>query len=394
MKTEIQYRTFDELLDAVRIDIPTHDLEGVIEPAQLIKIAAKVSYQLGLKINPSRSKMITLDKGKARLPADFDVLNFALLCGDRLDNNNYFGKFPQYKTYCQGVMDGVELAEDSIHATMVKLYSEIIDLQLGANLIVHNLCSRDFVVQAFTPAGELLDFNVAILDEDRIEIISEVPNTLENIKIVLVGGGATSQSLTSIFAELNLCEPGTVTPSCNDTCVEVCTECDTPAVNVCDKNGNEIYRYQTLIPLNIVKTKTTSADPFNIMPSSHLSLMLKNNFIVCNFEEGEIYLNYQSLMEDDEGNLLVMSHPLVDEYYEYAIKLRIFENLVLSGDQSAVPKFQLAESRYREARFQAMTLVNTPDFAEMKRVWIANRKAMYSKYYDMFKRYPVTKSTF
>ncbi|MCK5762491.1 MAG: hypothetical protein KAH05_00065, partial [Clostridiales bacterium] len=215
MYTEIKYRTFDELLDAVAIDIPTHDLEGVIEPAQLIKIAAKVSYQLGLKVNPSRSKMITLEKGKARLPADFDVLNFALLCGDKIINNNYYGAFPLYKTYCQGVMDGVEQAEDTMMATMIQQYTETLDLVLGPNLIQHNLCTTDFIVQAFTPSGSLLDFDVQVVDTNSINIISEVPNTLEDIKIVLMGGG--SETVSSIFADLNLCTPGTVTPACSSS---------------------------------------------------------------------------------------------------------------------------------------------------------------------------------
>ena len=38
MLTEVEYRTFDELLDSVKIDLPTIDLENSIEPQQLIKL--------------------------------------------------------------------------------------------------------------------------------------------------------------------------------------------------------------------------------------------------------------------------------------------------------------------------------------------------------------------
>jgi len=31
--------------------------------------------------------------------------------------------------------------------------------------------------------------------------------------------------------------------------------------------------------------------------------------------------------------------------------------------------------------------VNTHNFAELQKVWAANRKAQYAKYYDMFKSY-------
>ena len=45
------------------------------------------------------------------------------------------------------------------------------------------------------------------------------------------------------------------------------------------------------------------------------------------------------------------------------------------------------EVKLKEARNRALSIVNTPNFSEMHKVWASNRKAMYSKYYDMFKSY-------
>jgi hypothetical protein len=91
-------------------------------------------------------------------------------------------------------------------------------------------------------------------------------------------------------------------------------------------------------------------------------------------------------MEDDDGNLLVMDHPLANEYYEYAMKQRIYEDLFFAGEQ--VTNFlQLVEQRLRAARNNALSFVNTPDFKTMERNWEMNRKAMYHKYYNMFKSY-------
>ena len=75
---------------------------------------------------------------------------------------------------------------------------------------------------------------------------------------------------------------------------------------------------------------------------------------------------------------------MINEYYEYAIKQRLLENLYLNGED-VTQKMQLIEQRLRGARNNALSIVNTPDFAEMKTLWETNRKAMYSKYYDMFK---------
>jgi hypothetical protein len=49
---------------------------------------------------------------------------------------------------------------------------------------------------------------------------------------------------------------------------------------------------------------------------------------------------------------------------------------------------QLIEARYRAARNTALGFINMPNFAEMRQLWETNRRAMYSKYYDMFKSYP------
>ena len=90
------------------------------------------------------------------------------------------------------------------------------------------------------------------------------------------------------------------------------------------------------------------------------------------------------LSEDDEGNLLVLDHPVINEYYEYAMKQRILENLYINGEDVS-QKMQLIEQRLKAARNNALSIVNTPDFAEMYKVWQMNRKAQYNKYYDMFK---------
>jgi hypothetical protein len=48
-------------------------------------------------------------------------------------------------------------------------------------------------------------------------------------------------------------------------------------------------------------------------------------------------------------------------------------------------KMQLIEQRLRAARNNALTIVNTPNFSEMKKLWETNRKAQYGRYYNMFK---------
>src|SRR5690242_14729433 len=80
MKTEIKYRTFDELMDDVMLDFQQYANEGMIQHAQLIKVAQRVNYDLGLRIYKTKEDILEISHGKAKLPDDFYVLNYALLC--------------------------------------------------------------------------------------------------------------------------------------------------------------------------------------------------------------------------------------------------------------------------------------------------------------------------
>ena len=57
------------------------------------------------------------------------------------------------------------------------------------------------------------------------------------------------------------------------------------------------------------------------------------------------------------------------------------------NDENVSAKLQLVQQKLRIARNYAKSYVNTPNFAEMKQLWQANRKAQYGKYYDQFKSY-------
>ena len=84
------------------------------------------------------------------------------------------------------------------------------------------------------------------------------------------------------------------------------------------------------------------------------------------------------------GNLLVPDHDGINEYYEYALKQRILENLIMNDQEVNPNKLQLIEGRYKLAKSAARSVVRTPNFQEIKELYQANRNAQYSKYYDMF----------
>ena len=110
---------------------------------------------------------------------------------------------------------------------------------------------------------------------------------------------------------------------------------------------------------------------------------LKDGFILTNFKSGKVFLNYQATLEDEGGNLLTLDHPYCNEYYEYALKSRILENMIFAGENVS-NQSSMIEQRLRAARNNALSFVNTPNFEEYRKIWEVNRKSQYNKYYDMF----------
>lgn len=359
MLKEIKYRSFDDLLDSVKIDFRKYDLEGMIDTQTLIKVAARVNYDLGIKINPSKGEMLYMHDGKARLPYDFDVLNFALVC----DAKEAYEASYSHATYCDGVIDRTVL-ERTMGYGNIKEHTEIVTLSTGANTIVHGLHTENLIVQAYAQDGSMLNFQIQIISQDIIDIISLSQQTLPNVKVVIFGASNT------IFLD--------------DMAAQLTCEVNGENHVVC-RTKNKISRWNSIMPLEIVRSKSISDDCFNVNTKSKFKGYIKNNFFHFNYDSGEIFINYQSNMEDADNNLLVMDHAKVNEYYEYALKQRIIENLLVDGEQVS-NVVQMIEQRYKAARNEAIGFINTPDFGEMKKVWEINRKAQYGKYYNMFKR--------
>lgn len=276
--TELKYKTFNQLLDEVIQDFHSFSLEGMIEPQQLIKVVLRVNYELGLRIHKSKDVILYLDHGKAKLPDDFYVLNYA----------NLVGKY----TVQDPVISGSHV-------------------------------------------------------EDRL--LETVPEP-------------------GSCCRVNACKTG---------CGQY--------YNLVQTLKSEIRTYEEFFPLQVGAAKVVSEDCPNIQVKSANQAQIRDGWMFTNMNEGKIHFNYIGNMEDEEGNLLVLDHPLINEFYEYAIKQRILENLMMNGED-VTARIQLVEQRMRAARNNALSVVNTPDFAEMKKLWETNRKAMYGKYYNMFKR--------
>lgn len=109
--------------------------------------------------------------------------------------------------------------------------------------------------------------------------------------------------------------------------------------------------------------------------------------IITGFRHGKIYLNYLSDMVDGKGNVLVLDHPLVRDYYEYAIKKHLLENWMLNTEADVERKWNYIKAELKDARVRALSFVNTPEYTEIQDMYTANRLRFWSKYNAMFYAY-------
>jgi hypothetical protein len=321
----LKYRTFDELMADVASDFKKYQLQDLIDPADIIKVARRCNYDLGLRIYKTKEVILEVEKGRVRLPNDFYTLNFALSVG-------------KYKVK-QYLPQGTRM-EEKIVGTVAPEYQQ-------APPETIDLCT-----------------NVDVVDPEPCD---------------------PCDPCAQCGAETN-CEP------CNACCTNPnsCTlNCNGDVTQLVQVLTYETREYQEIRPIRITQnTEDLNGMCPNLYWDSTLTAVLKDGWIHTSFQTGKIYLNYQGHLEDEEGNLLVPDHEFLNEFYEYALKQRIIENLIMNDEEVNPNKIQLIEQRYRAARNNALSVVNTPNFGELKELFQANRNAMYSKYYDMFAAYP------
>jgi len=295
-KTELRYRTFEQLIEDVKMDFRSYSLQGDIHPEDYIKVATRVNYDLGLRINQDKDTVLEVEKGRVRLPDDFYVLNYSFLV-------------------------------------------------------------KDETVTYEVPHGRHVEEIGMILPCEEESSKCDVPVVNDETVYYKPCGKET-------------------------TCVNKCGE----EYQLLQRNKVATHTYNFVCSLKIEKSNKVNVDCVQFGRDNGLKVWVQDGFLMCNFESGKVYINYIGDLVDEEGSLLIPDHPFLNDYYEYAVKRRVIENLIFE-DKGNGSKLQLIESRYREARNNALTIVNTPDFSEMRTLWRNNRKAQYNKYYDMFKSY-------
>jgi len=325
----LKYRTFDSLLEDVLVDFQVFALDNMIEPQTLIKVARRVNYDLGLRINQQKEVILEVEHGKVKLPDDFYTFNFAMVCGDYTIDTGYNvgGTNVQEVPYRETPSTVDTCAAPTVNCSVCNSHP---CNQTAA--CSHNTLPGNYIPDAYDPNNPYGDTCIR----------PRVFMNCKGEKYELIQVLTTGQQRT----------------------------------------------YTLLLPLRMKESQNIECECPNLYWNGPNEGWIKNGFLYTTFECGKVYLNYQGELEDEDGNIMVPDHALLNDYYEYSLKQRLLENLFMNGEDVG-QRMQLIEPRVKAARNQALGLVNTPNFTEMKKLWWANRVAMYGKFYNMFKSYPI-----
>jgi hypothetical protein len=155
---------------------------------------------------------------------------------------------------------------------------------------------------------------------------------------------------------------------------------------VTQKVGTKLHTFTHIEKLQLSQKSLSKCadDCFNRHFKSHNVIDIQENEAAFSFREGKVYLNYVTDLIGDDGDLMILDHPLTNDYYEYAIKKKFFENMKFNKEGDFLQDYQIAKQELKEARTRALTFVNMPEYDEVVKVHLENRKRFYKTYIDYF----------
>lgn len=372
---EIRYRTLDEVIASASIDLSSWYTEGVIETAELIGIIQEINWELGIQIQETKETVLDIGDGRTKLPNNFDFLNFGFIC------SRYTQTYTQQSLTQYEVPYGIPPSPNYTTCPCWRVENPT-DNVVSVKYTDCNGQIQGLVIQPITT------INVCAL---------EVPNP--NFQLIISTDKFCFASDLGTFS----CEPppncGCSTPLPNDCTIpnydpwnqnKVYTICDdTIGIRIYQPCETQVVEYSFQQPLYLQPSRAASAFCSNKnMRTCAVNGFLRDGYIATpNLNCGTIYINYQSLLEDEDGNLLAIDHPKLNQYYNYAVKERILENLYMNGEPDIERRLQLAQQKKQQYKGEAMVLAYMPDFKVMCNTFTRLRQIENEKHILPFSRY-------
>lgn len=362
----IRYMPFSEFTTQLKAEMSFYDAFNIVDNEQLLYVTLYAIKDIGIRIYQMREDVFDVTDGKVYLGPFFHSYNWGYL-----------------------VRKKNEIITPSIQGRQIE--------QIDVTNEVMGLTPPDGFMHPGLPN---MSCNNTSNSEPIFDCCGQIIGVLNPSKCVQNNGAGCFEILQpmpiSTISTSSCCPSNDNTSNIMPPTRKVYSVACGKYIEVVENVNLTTYRYSLDIPLYLDSNYPDNSDSFCDTYTPNIRLKHNNNiqliriingWLYANFDKGKVYISYYAIPHQDD-ELLIPEDPIIKEYLMYACKRRILENAMLNNyDRDIADKLQLIEMRYREYRDKAKNYVKSPTFNELYRLWRMNRKAMYNRYFDMFKNY-------
>jgi len=174
-------------------------------------------------------------------------------------------------------------------------------------------------------------------------------------------------------------------PVVTDGCVSSCGECSWFTRSYSQKELIYDRVEQVTLTNNSFQHFYDGCPAISFNGKSQYQVDLNSETLHTNVSKGTIYLSYVSDLVNENGELLILDHPISNDYYEWAAKVKILEDLYYNSEADVERKLADARNNKTIARSTAISLIVNPEIREMN----AYRQNLINKFYTKYIKYYV-----
>lgn len=156
---------------------------------------------------------------------------------------------------------------------------------------------------------------------------------------------------------------------------------------VTQRLGIKTYTFSDVRELQLTQSSSSKCADFCMnhhFKHARDQMRIEEDHATFSFREGKVFINYLADMVDDDNNILILDHPMVNDYYEYTIKEKFFENMFLNKEGDFVNSYKAMQDKLRMAKIHAISFINTPEYGQLIKMFTDNRHRFYKKYIGYF----------
>jgi hypothetical protein len=148
-----------------------------------------------------------------------------------------------------------------------------------------------------------------------------------------------------------------------------------------------VIKYTTIIPLilNGSENYLTNYSPMVNWKGGKYSINIQEDIINVGFDTGTLFLSYRSdLIDKETGEILVPFHSRLNDYYEYSVKTKILEDLLMNSEADVQGALAYAKRERNLAYYDAVDYTLSKSYGELKLYNQKLEREFYQKNYSMF----------